>query len=365
MNSKPCWCALMLVVLTVSLAPMTSAGDKTGDAKRKTEKQNRAAKAGSSLISREQIEDVLDRPCPSVDFFDVPLSEALELLTFDMGNRIQIVIDQATLDSEGLESLDDIMVRRLKLAEGSHTCFAVLELLFAQATSYDIPLTFVPREGHILVTTTDKADEMLEVRVYDLTGLLLESESHATQAAGQRLAKPVHRSSADVPDQQQPRRRQRHGRRRGTQTGGSAARHGSAASGDAEVLKQFGDGGGGGDASLGGMGGLGGMASPVQRYPIIVEAIQAQTSPSALWMEVDGTGGSLSVLGQYLIVQQTYAAHREIEGLLKKLRQAVTLGGPPTGPGVRSGATFGGGGMLGGGGGMSGSGFEGGGGGMF
>lgn len=68
------------------------------------------------------------------------------------------------------------------------------------------------------------------------------------------------------------------------------------------------------------MGGLGGQLPPIRvpGHPL-AELIQEMTSPPALWMNVAGEGGSISVAGNALVIRQSPSVHHEIVELMNML----------------------------------------------
>lgn len=58
------------------------------------------------------------------------------------------------------------------------------------------------------------------------------------------------------------------------------------------------------------------QVSPSDKF---VNLVMEMTSPPALWMETDGTGGSIAVVGDMLVVRQNDDVHRRIVKLLNLL----------------------------------------------
>ncbi|MCA9050930.1 MAG: hypothetical protein KDA89_19470, partial [Planctomycetaceae bacterium] len=119
----------------------------------------------------------------------------------------------------------------------------------------------VPRDGHILVTSQEKAlsDEMLENRVYDFSRLRgpLRFPADSTSSSPDELSH-ASRTQISGPD----------------------------ISGQLESL---------------------------------ATVIHDMTSPQGRWMIIDGEGGAIAVAGNTLVIRQTYLVHREIESLLHSM----------------------------------------------
>ncbi len=295
----------------------------------------------NKLVTLEMIEAALELPCPRMDFPGPhPLEEFTKVFETHwakhLSYEVPFFIDTAEFDVEGVAATEDIGVEGIQIALGTHTCRDALTLIFDQTT--DPKLAFQPEAGHLTVTTLAKAEseDSLLSCVYDLSDFIAEEaeKSHGS-------------SRTDV-------KRQKNGRRK---------KKAADAKKTSTVLKQFANGGGLG----GGGGGLG--ASTPQHSGLrpdtetLISMILEQTSPPAKWVSVDGEGGSVTPLGQYVVIRQTYRVHRQISELLKELRKAIAVGGrvktwsngrQGMGAGRRTGQQqgggFGGGGMGGGGG---------------
>lgn len=313
-------------ILAMMLSLEMSAAEDRAQKKRKPAEKKPAQQ---TPVLREHIESALELPCPETDFpGDTPLSEPVdffqEYLTRNGKHRVQFIIDVSELELEGITSLEDVLVRGVRFHDGSHTCWDALELIFQQTTEPE--LTFVPRNGHVLITTLDKSEsgDMLESRLYDVSDLL---------PAG----RPDHANAGPA--------RQRGQQRGTTKKGKSAAEKKSteakAKSGDkakpVEALKQFGVSGGGfGGGSGSGQAQSQNKVTAVSDASPLAQLIEEQTAPPAQWIQLNGEGGAISVYGQYMMIRQTYRVHRQVESVLDQLRQAIASGGPPRLPGSKS-----------------------------
>ena len=228
--------------------------------------------------------------------------------------NVPFFADTTELELEGINSLEEVLVRDWSVTGGSHTCRDVLTLVFRQ--TQDPELTFLPVAGHIEVTSLAKgeSEDALESRVYDVTDLLIDDGNQK-----KKHGKATPASSGGKTDESKP-KRARNGGTKKRKAGGKSRDDGDPTSKNpaAKVLKQFGAGGGGfgggGFSGMGGGGGFGGGGSGGQPdtssdsdtalfdMAAIVQLIQEQTSPPAKWFNTDGEGGHLSIYGQYLVI---------------------------------------------------------------
>ena len=293
-----------------------------------------AQNPADTLVTVEMIEAALDLPCPNLQFTgEHDLTEFLEVFEAHWSKQLHYDVpffsDRAELDLEGITSLEDVQLADVKIQGGTHTCRDALELIFEQTT--DPELMFQPAAGHIDVTTLAKGESEANLisRVYDITDFLGEQPQAKSDGKSSKKKGRKKNGAGKVAGQNSPQ----------------------------QVLKQFGQAAGG--SGCGTMANLSGNNSDGTGPSVseVIQLIQEQTSPPAKWFIIDGEGGQMSVLGQYIVVRQTYLVHRQIEGLLNDLRVSIKSGGPPanrqvTTPGLSGNA----GGMGGGGGGQSGGG---------
>ncbi len=180
-------CALS-VLSFVSSAPQTSlvlSAPQTTEKPAVIDENGAAATATqkSSLITREDLELALDMPCPELtdETEQIPVSDLVRLLSDHMtkqyGKPIQIFPLFMELNPAGIESLNDVKIPRMKIAAGTHTNREFFDLMLSQTT--DPELAWIPRQRHILLTTTDhtESDDCLETVVYDVSTLRMDPES--------------------------------------------------------------------------------------------------------------------------------------------------------------------------------------------
>lgn len=340
----------LIVFLATNVHLMADDGVKAG----KATKNPKDLLSTATLVTQPMADAAMDLPCPNLQFSGVhPLTDFLEVLEAHWGKHLPYDLpffaDLPELDLEGIASLEEVEIQDIKIAAGTHTCRDALNLIFLQTT--DPAITFQAAAGHIFVTTLAKAEseENLLSRVYNLSEFI-----------GDNASARAHRPA---------------GAKKGRKKDKSAAKQTDSTDSPQKLLKQFGGGGGGGFGGGGVDLSHSSNAAADGRLSIgtMVQLLQEQTSPPARWRMIDGEGGETSILGQYLVVRQTPAVHRQIEDILNQLRAAIKTGGAPVvqpgpatpvqlggfGSGTSDGGGFGGGGQAGGGGG---GGFGGGGG---
>jgi hypothetical protein len=232
-------------------------------------------------LTRNDIEKALQLPCPEVAIKrGSPLADAIDMiskhLAITSGRPVAFVQDYAELELEGITSIHDVEARSVNIAAGTHMCRDVLELLFEQTAEPE--LTFIPRNGHVLITTLAKAEssDFFESRVYNLSELLKPraGENGSTMSG-----------TKNVGDADNDSRQYHH-------------------AGDWEFPSKH-----------------GWMISP--EVESILNIVYGQTVPPARWWDVDGEGGNMSVYGQYVVNRQTYEVQRGITQLLHDLREVT------------------------------------------
>ncbi|HIK93450.1 MAG TPA: hypothetical protein EYG03_15980 [Planctomycetes bacterium] len=242
-------------------------------------------------LSQSNIEKTLQLPCPEVTIeresklFDAVEVIADHLARVSSGHPVAFVQDYAELELEGLTSIEDVEAQPLRISAGTHTCRDVLELLFEQTTEPE--LTFIPRNGHVLITTLARAEsgDFFKRRVYDLSDL---------------VKPPINEHGARVKSKDDS---------------------GESSSGRQDVddannnISGFHD---AGDWEFPGK--YGWTICP--EMETLLNIVYSQTAPPARWWNVDGEGGNMSVYGQYVVVIQTYNVHHNITQLLSDLRKA-------------------------------------------
>lgn len=318
-------------IVAIGLSASCFADEKSGD---KTQPEQHAAKPADaepekskpaitdSLVTRADVENALQLPWPAIEIsHDPSLDEILEDLSLYLSEKaakpITFVVDHREMQLDDVDSLDQVTVKDVNIRPGTHTCEQVLDLIWSQL---DVKLVGIPMSGHVLITSTEKAETMFESRFYDLTGLMLVTPP-TTGSESVAVAKKISGEDETSP-------RQRKARNKSKRSG--SAKESTTAAKPSSVLKQFGGGGlgGGGKANAGSGGGYFGEWPP-QPGENLAHLIREQTGPEVKWIHCEGEGSQISVHGQYIAVRTTYRTHRKIEHLLDELRKVTAKGGPP------------------------------------
>lgn len=223
--------------------------------------------SGNNLITLNQIEAALDAPMPQIDLpGEVPLSDLINVIETEMQQvsslPIQLLPDYHELELESIDSLEDVLLHGVFFHRQTHTFRQALDLIFRGT---DPKLTFLPQDGHILVTTEAQASDTLTTRVYEVSDVI-------KAITGKR-------------------------RRNGT----------------AYIPAQF------GSERTGNSSSTGGAAFEIS------ELLMAASTPPAQWIDIDGEGGVIYIAGDRLAVTQTYAVHRRIEQILRDLIRPLAV----------------------------------------
>ena len=211
------------------------------------------------------VEAKLKKRIGTIDFQDMPLTDALEYISDQI--EVDIVINQVALAEEGL-STEEPVTLKLKYADAAAA--TVLDLILE-----NLNLKYTIRDGFVYVQTELAASDDLQVRVYDVADLLRGVES---------IKRPA------------------------SQPGGFGGGFGAGAAGP---------------AMLSGMGVAPEQTRVIEVSPAeqLIEVLQEATSGP--WLETDGVGGTISEYGDMLVVRQMQDVHREIEEILGMLRKAA------------------------------------------
>lgn len=257
-----------------------------------------------------------------VAFDNVPLKEVLVKLGEQ--TQLQFYVDTAALTNSSIDpelpisiSLKQISMRSaLKLILGGNQ------------------LTYIPDDGFIRVTTTEQAESLITVRVYNCRDILF-SRNHffgALANAGGGIGTyeyPIHAAGMGGMG----------GSGMSGAGGGFFGINDEIATGADAALPQVGGGGfGGGSAAAGmpggqpggmGMPGAGMMQSPQQaptgthqrRAQQLMHLITATVNPET-WSDVGGIG-AIAEFDGLLVVTQTSAVHQGVENVLTMLRESA------------------------------------------
>ena len=215
------------------------------------------------------------------------------------GHNMQVWFDTAALDENGL-SIEDLKLSRpvsLRNIKLEHALKLIL-----RSVSMDITASI---DNEVLtITTVDEAmnEENYFVRTYNVASLLrMAIGSVGDSAAGGMGGARIGGGGGlfGVPN---------------GLGGGQPAQFGGR-------NREGGLGGGGGGGPAAGQTSAPAPSSVRQVSPSdkFVNLVMEMTSPPALWMETDGTGGSIAVVGDMLVVRQNDDVHRRIVKLLNLL----------------------------------------------
>jgi hypothetical protein len=223
---------------------------------------------------------------------DMPLAEVLQFVAeqFD----IETFTQRKDLEEAGI-TLDAPVTLKLKRVRGD----MLLELALRQVSP---DLSYVVRDGILIIATRDSLSDSQTVRVYNCRDLLSGAGHPARAAAGGAVpggaAPGVAANSVAAP--------------------GVAAQAGG--TGSAAPV--------GGPAAMGGMGmgmggGMGGSfrGPPVTRGDQLQVVIRATVLPES-WDDAGGSG-TMEEFGGLLVVNQSEAVHDRVEKLLQMLREAA------------------------------------------
>jgi RNA polymerase sigma factor (sigma-70 family) len=114
--------------------------------------------------SREGVESVLDGPAQPLDFQETPLSDVTQFLSEAFS--VPVILDEMSLADAGYAVDATVSIKTPPTLTGREAVEAILEQLGTAEQ-----LDYVIRNGRLLVTTREKADEMLETVVYEVRDL--------------------------------------------------------------------------------------------------------------------------------------------------------------------------------------------------
>jgi hypothetical protein len=178
--------------------PFAAPGESTVERKVKREAEQRTVKVDREAVlsgnvhsrpasSDARVREALSSPT-RMEFTEMPLIDAVDYLKDHHG--IEIQLDNRALEDAGVGS-DTPVTRNLNGLPLSSSLRLLLE---------DYDLTYVVRDGVLMITTADKAENYLELKVYDITKEVAEDAQSAE--VGETLA--LLRRSTLVNPQQGP-----------------------------------------------------------------------------------------------------------------------------------------------------------------
>jgi hypothetical protein len=256
----------------------------------KPAKQGDAVRSGSppAATGEGTLSDKLSHRL-TAEFVETPLKEVLAYLA-DTGN-VQIFLNRKAIENEGLalDSPITISLKNIRLD-------MLLDLVLEQAS--DSGLTYVERDGILIVSTMANLEGASEVRVYNCRDLLsMESPTKGGKVGGMPGAAPPGSFGPGDPALGPP----------GRATG---------MSGGAMMGEGMGGGGFGG-------GEMGALTESQQRAESLKQLIQTAVKPSS-WSEVGGIG-TISEYNGLIVINHDAKTHKQVENVLKMLREAAGL----------------------------------------
>jgi hypothetical protein len=213
----------------------------------------------------------------------VPASEVLDQLTDQLG--AEVYVNHKALKEAGVDLSEPLIMLSLKKVRADMLLDLILQQVAPGAVDYII------RDGIVVITTVDSLDGASEVKAYPVADLL---KLHSVPRA------------ATAPE--------------GAATPAGSGPGGTPAPGPMGFAPGMGGGGfGGGLGGIVARGSLGGEipASAEQ----LIHVIHNTVSPST-W-ELSGGSGTITFYGDMLVIRQTARTHREVEKVLKLLRDTA------------------------------------------
>ena len=285
-----------------------------GFASSATAKPRRPLKGAAAEFSRRSAREVDERlnqiiqgtPVENLTFpGENPLTDILEQISHHAtvtycvdGQRFTILPDLKALNEDAVV-LDQVMIKDIEL--DGIALSSALDLILRQT---DPPLTWVVKDEVVLITTVSAAesDEYMFLRSYDITRLREISQLSVVvwTEGGQRtvsgggggmfslFAEPVQfggGGSGAVPQKTM------------TEPAKKDAKKSSTKDEKQEVTITW-------EAGL-------------------MQTVQDLSSPPAIWFDIDGEGGKISVAGNRLIVRQSRKGHEQVVDVLEQLEMAA------------------------------------------
>lgn len=265
---------------------------------------------------------------PALNFGDeTPLADILDALSKHLSETnpqlpLSIRLDEDEVDiGQDPTFLQQTTISEIIVPAGSMTVASALDLILKKVHEYE--LTWIVENEVILITTTSSAEtsDRAFIRSYDVKKLksMFEEMAKAVPTV------PVYATGTGVGGggggffmvpQASP----------AAMFGAPAATTRESETSESPVtLQQMGGGGMGGMAG----GGMGGGVSPEPTMikntwqRCLINEIQSLTTPPCQWLVDGGEFGTMSVVGDRLIVQQSRSGHEKVVEVLEELELAV------------------------------------------
>lgn len=240
-----------------------------------------------------------------VDCIDTPFADALDELEHQ--SELQFYVKVRYLEDIGISTNEPVT---LSLTDVSVDM--ALQLMLE-----NLDLTYVIRDGIVLVTTAEDFESIAEVRVYNCRDLLEayvgydvdESESDSDPSLD-------HGTDASPAEK----KNNRNGKKKKSEDKSSRVEPHRHQSSPKEVFVQFGGGGGGFVGGGGGGGGIGVAQGPMTEEEQLMNIISIAVMPES-WEEMGGPG-TIGEFDGMIVIRQNPRAHRQVEQVLHMLRDA-------------------------------------------
>jgi general secretion pathway protein D len=243
----------------------------------------------------QQVQALLARRLPSVQFKDTPLSDAIDFLRDLTGANI--LVNWNALQAAGIDKQTVTINASLHDVPFSKVLTIVLDQAGPGKLGYNI------EDGVITISTMDELNKKVVTRVYDISDLLVNPNFDSTIDTQSALQNAL-------------------GGGLGGSTGGVGGSTGGAF-------------GGGGGSSFGGQQGQNGQngqngsnngSGNLQQQLQDIEKKIKNTVDYDTWKDNGGTGsGTIDDFNNQLIITQTPSVHSDVQGLLDKLRETRSV----------------------------------------
>lgn len=254
------------------------------------------------------------------DFFEAPLVDALEVLGSQVG--LQFHLKTRALEDNGVarETPVSLSLRQVSVEMG-------LDLILEQ-----LDLTYLIRDGVIVVTTAEELENIGEVRIYNCRDLVEAAMLHGQENSTGCLVVPDDAALFASPNAKMTKKKKRRAKSRRTADSPPSQQSGAICL-PSNVLAQF-----GGSCCL-----IGPQPSTTGSHTNdLIDIIASVVEPDS-WDRVGGPG-TIAEFDGLMVIRQDPRVHRQIERILAGLRE--TSGQQPwtVSPGVSNKETPGTGG---------------------
>jgi hypothetical protein len=292
--------------------PPIVAQDKSAPAETKKKKKESPGRTPSAIVSKADPSAELESRLAekmAAKFDDVPLEDFLEYL--GAAAKVDFHLDKRALDDQGIavDAVVNVNLKNIRIDK-------LLDLALGQ-----LDLTWISRDGYVLITTQEVLEQLLETRVYncrDLVQLAMFGPFPQISGMGGDAYGAMGMGSAGYPGMT-------------GMMGGGGMMPGAGMPGGGMMpggmggMPGAGMGmamGGGADAGMMGMDSGGGASASQMRYlETLIQVVTTTVMPDS-WMENGGNGAVSAYHNGLLIVNHHPQAHRKIEQLLRMLREA-------------------------------------------